>query len=118
MRVCTGCVYQRLPPFKLALAPAGGMMLNFGLFAAVVCVQVMCWVLGVTQKMSAAMAEAMTMSNTCVRGRVACASSVSMHCNQHLALSDLRPFEPHTRALTRIYHTDTHTARRSRLSPR
>ena len=63
MRVCTGCAYQRLTPFKRALAPAGGLMFNFGLFAACVCAQVMCRAFGVAEKLPLQGAEEMTKSS-------------------------------------------------------
>lgn len=51
MRACTGCACQRLHHVKQALAQPGDLMLKFGLFAAYVCVKVMCWVLAVAEKL-------------------------------------------------------------------
>eukprot|EP01043_Picozoa_sp_COSAG02_P083887 COSAG02_NODE_21824_length_773_cov_105.227003_2_plen_64_part_00 len=50
-------------------------MLNFGLFAALVCVQVMCWAFGVADKLPTAMAEAGATSGTCVCALAAFASA-------------------------------------------
>ena len=46
--------------FKRALAPAAGLMLNFGLFAARVGMQVMRWLSDLAQKLSVRLAEWMT----------------------------------------------------------
>ena len=50
-------------------------MLNFGLFAALVCVQVMCWAFGVADKLPTAMAEAGATSSMHVSVIDACESA-------------------------------------------
>lgn len=58
--------------FKRALAPAAGLMLNFGLFAARVGMQAIFRVLGPAQMLPAAAAEATTKSGDGVRAIAVC----------------------------------------------
>ena len=65
MPACVVCAFSRVPSLQTRLAQAGCFGAHFGMFAAAVCVQVMCWVFDRAEKVPPAVAEAGATSGGC-----------------------------------------------------
>jgi len=64
---CVVCAFSRVPSRSSGTGAGRRLGAYFGMFAAAVCVQAMCWVFDRAEKVPPAVAEAGATSGTCLR---------------------------------------------------
>ena len=71
MPACVVCAFSRVPSLSNASGAGGRSVAYFGMLAAAVCVQVVCWVFDWAEKLPPPMAEAGARSSLCPRASFA-----------------------------------------------
>ena len=72
MRTCIVCVCRRVAIFQTRAGTCRRSGAHFGMFAACVCVQVMCWAFDLAEELPCPVADAGVTSGDCVRVIDAC----------------------------------------------